>query len=174
MYAETDPRALRVLERALLSTGKTTRLRAVAMLARIDCSARSRWLQAAARDRDRAVREMACVVSAWVCGGDGPPWPAREDCVPNTVGGPEPASCSASDAPRGSRHDWEYVVEVWRGDGSLVGVFLATTCVEDDQHAKAIALGQAILATTSARADHFDPSEAGAFIVGKERAVRGW
>jgi hypothetical protein len=64
---------------------------------------------------------------------------------------------------------WEYAVEVWREDGLLVGVFLSMAGAEDDERAKRIALGQAILASCAAGGDPFDPSRAAPFIVGKRR-----
>jgi len=72
----------------------------------------------------------------------------------------------------GLRWEWEYAVEVWREDGLLVGVFLCTLIHEDDEHAKRIAVGQAVLASVSPTGDRFEPSTAAAFIVGKRRIRR--
>ncbi len=68
--------------------------------------------------------------------------------------------------------EWEYAVEVWASDGMLVGVFLCATCQEDSEHAKKIALGQAVLASAGPSGDRFDPSTAAAFIVAKQRVRR--
>jgi len=170
VYDETDPRALGVLERALHSTSRITRLRAVAMLARVRCAARERWLTAAEVDPDRAVRETALAVVAWVACPESPPWPVRED--PSYDELPDVSWERAADAAACLSWQWEYAVEVWRTDGLLVGVFLSTACKEDDEHAKRIALGQAILASCASRGDSFDPSEAASFIVGKRRVRR--
>jgi hypothetical protein len=173
MYAESDPRALRVLEDALGCANKGTRLRAVAMLARVNCPMRRRWLEAAMCDADERVRQTAHIVAAWTCRPDYPPWPTREE---RPLGEPEYQGVGAGpwrqDATR-VREGWSYVVEVWRSDGMLVGIYAATTCTEDDQHAKCIALGRAILDSTSAQGDHFDPSDAAAFIVEKRRVPWG-
>jgi hypothetical protein len=173
MYTEGDPRALRVLEDALGCTNKATRLRAVAMLARVACPMRIRWLDAAMRDSDPQVRETARIVVAWVCRPDRPLWPTREEC---SLGEPEYCAASPGVWPQDAlrvREGWSYVVEVWRSDGMLLGTYAATTCAEDDQHAKCIALGRAILDSTSAHGDHFDPSDAAAFIVEKRRVPGG-
>ena len=53
----------------------------------------------------------------------------------------------------------------------LVGVFPCVSCDEDDEHAKRIALGQAILASATPFGDAFDPSDAGTFIVAKARVI---
>jgi hypothetical protein len=169
MYTETDPRVLAVLERALRSTSRATRRRAVGMLARVECTPRERWLAVARKDVDAAVRETAVIVTAWVAPGDGQ-WPDRED--------PAFDRAVALDSPRpegeaGSGWRWEYAVEIWREDGLLVGVYLAVACQEDDEHAKRVALGQAILGSSSQGGEQFDPSTAAAFIVGKRRVFRG-
>ena len=169
MYTETNPRALHVLACALASGSKATRLRAVAMLSRVDCTSRSRWIQAAETDRDPGVRQMACIVSAWVCEVGDPPWPAREESAWDESAYELAGEHVELEIAAGVRYDWEYVVEVWRADGLPVGVFLAATCAEDDEHAKCIALGQAVLASASARGERFEPSEAAAFIIGKRR-----
>jgi len=173
MYTETDPQVLGVLQRALASTSRATRLRAVAMLGRLECAQRARWLDAACEDCDRAVRETAVIVSAWTAEPDEETWPQREDPAFDRVlaldcDGSAELECAAQ-----MRWGWEYAVEVWRGDGLLVGVFLSTSCGEDDEHAKRISLGQAILASASKGADRFDPGDAAAFIVGKRRVRRG-
>jgi hypothetical protein len=173
MYKESDPRVLRVLGDALGSANKGTRLRAVAMLARVDCPMRIRWLEAAMCDVDLRVRETAHIVAAWTCRPDYPPWPTREE---RPLGESEYCGAVAGVWPQDAarvREGWSYVVEVWRSDGMLVGVYAATTCAEDDQHAKCIALGRAVLDSTSAHGDHFDPSDAAAFIVEKHRVPRG-
>jgi len=173
MYTETDPRVLSVLSRALASSSRATRLRAVAMLARLDCEQRQRWLDGASEDRDGAVRETALIVSAWTAHSTGATWPEREDPAFDRV--PDLDCDDSAELERAAqmRWGWEYAVEVWRGDGLLVGVFLSTSCGEDDEHAKRIALGQAILASSSKGADRFDPGDAAAFIVGKRRVRRG-
>ena len=170
IYRENDPRALAVLARALRATSRATRVRAVAMLACVECTPRMAWLEHAARDDCRAVRDTAQVVLAWVTPVVEPPWPAREDMSlsaesPGALADSEPFS---ADEPR----EWEYVVEVWRDDALLVGVFLAAVNNEDDEHAKCIALGQAILASARPGQDPFEPSSAAAFIVGKRHVAR--
>jgi hypothetical protein len=168
MYRETDARVLDVLERALRSASRSTRLRAVAMLSRVECDRRYEWLADAGVDPDSAVRETACIVSAWTAGEPALGFPEREDPRFDA-----PAlfdvDAAAHDAHARFRWQWEYALEVWRDDGLLVGVYLATTCEEDDEHAKRIALGQAILASAAPRGDRFDPASAAAFIVGKRR-----
>ena len=173
MRYESDSRALVVIEHALASSSRATRLRAVAMLARMDCREREAWLQRACRDRDLGVRETAHVVCSWVCVAEGAPWPAREDLRER----------DATDARLGAQGDdgcevvlrqgrrWEYAVEVWNGDGLLVGVFVSTSFEEDDEHAKNIALGHAILASVSVYGDPFDPATAAAFVVSKTQVV---
>jgi hypothetical protein len=173
MYTENDPRVLRVLEDALGCASRGTRLRAVAMLARVDCPMRIRWLDAAMCDSDPRVRETAQIVAAWIRHSDRPLWPTREECSPG-----EPEYCGVDSGlwPHDTirvREGWHYVVEVWRSDGMLIGTYAATTCAEDDQHAKCIALGRAVLDSTSAHGDHFDPGDAAAFIVDKRRVPWG-
>ena len=171
MYVESDPKALRVLEFSLGSSNRVLRLRAVCMLSRVSCERREQWLATACGDSDPAVRETAMSVMAWTLQTDSPPWPQREDPtfdrIPQLV---EPEE--SLDTAVGLRWEWEYAVEVWREDGLLVGVFLCTTCQEDDEHAKRIALGQAVLASTTPTGDRFEPSTAAAFIVGKRRIRR--
>lgn len=171
MYVETDPRVLRVLARALESGSRPTRLRAVAMLACVACEPRERWLAVASHDADAAVRQTALIVSAWTMSGGEAGWPSREDPAFDRVAplGPTP-DVELESAVR-LRWQWEYAVEVWREDGLLMGVFLSTACEEDDEHAKRIAIGQAILASSGRNGDRFDPASAAAFIVGK-RQVR--
>ena len=171
MQKETDLRALVVVERALHSANRATRQRAVAMLARLACESRMRWLEDATHDRDAAVRDTAVIVLAWVVDPAEAPWPDREDSQPDSGRTP----CYPTAAARG-RSDvvwqWEYVVEVWRDDGMLVGSYLAATCNEDDEHAKRIALGQAILASVGPGGDAFEPDSAAAFIVAKRQVQR--
>jgi len=173
MYTESDPQVLSVLERALASSSRATRLRAVAMLSRVSCDRRARWLDAACEDPDRAVRETAAIVSAWTIESDGETWPQREDPAFDRIPGLRLDTSDELERAVETRWEWEYAVEVWRGDGLLVGVFLCTSCGEDDEHAKRIALGQAILASSVKGADRFDPGDAAAFIVGKRRVRRG-
>lgn len=164
-YRETDPRVLAVLERALGSNSRVTRLRAVAMLANVECGERSRWLDSALADGDSAVSQTAACVLAWVAEPSDEPWPRREDPRFDRVAGP-PSAQGLEEGPDG-RWRWEYVVEIWRDDGLLVGAYLVPTCEEDDDHAKRIALGQAVIASASRGADAFEPGSAAAFIVGK-------
>ena len=173
MYRESDPRVLGVLERALASSSRATRLRAVAMLSRVSCERRARWLGAACEDPDRAVRETAAIVSAWTLEVSQDTWPAREDPAFDRMPGLQPDPTDEFEGAVAGRWEWEYAVEVWRGDGLLVGVFLCTSCGEDDEHAKRIALGQAVLASSVKGADAFDPGDAASFIVGKRRVRRG-
>lgn len=169
MYTEGDPRVLAVLERAVHSGSRPTRLRAVAMLAIVACEQRNRWLAEACGDPDSAVRETALIVSAWAAvDGDGD-WPEREDPSFDVLAPLDPSADSQFDQAARFTWQWEYAVEVWREDAMLVGVYLATTCEEDDEHAKRIALGHAILANSSHYGDRFDPATAAAFIVGKRR-----
>ena len=171
MYEEIDPRVIRVLERALRSSNRTVRLRAVCMLANVSCTPRQQWLDRACRDSDPAVRQTATAIASWTAVIEPPPWPQREDplfdCVPDLT---EPEALL--DAGMGMRWDWEYAVEVWRDDGLLIGVFLCTTCQDDAEHAKKIALGQAVLASAGPSGDRFEPSTAAAFIVAKRQVRR--
>jgi len=171
MDEQGDPRALHVLDRALKSGSRATRLRAVAMLARFECEPRKRWLTEAEGDPDLAVRETALIVSAWTVACDGDAWPQREDPAFDRVAPLEPGGDAQLERSLRPRWQWEYAVEVWREDGLLVGVFLSTTCEEDDGHAKRIALGQAILTSSAPGGDAFEPQTAAAFIVAK-RQVR--
>ena len=172
LYREADPRVLAVLSGALTSSSRVTRLRAVAMLARLECPDRMRWLEGACDDSDEGVRSIACAVIAWTLVVRPAPWPAREnprfDRIPEELLGDEEEFESLA-APR---WEWEYSVEVWRADGLLLGVYLATTCAEDDEHAKRIALGLAILASADPSGDAFEPEQAAAFITGKRRVRR--
>jgi len=169
MSEEHDPRAIRVLARALRSTSRMTRLRAVSMLASINCNERTGWLEAACADPDAAVAQTALGVLAWVANPPEPPWPQREDPRYDRVAVPPGDVCPSTTPSGQSRWQWEYVVEVWRDDGLLLGSFVAATCADDDEHAKRIALGQAILANSSGRGDAFDAATAAAFIVAKRR-----
>jgi hypothetical protein len=173
MYEEADPRVIGVLSRALASSSRATRLRAVAMLARVRCAPRAFWLDIAGDDRDRAVRETAAIVSAWTLELDAASWPDRENMAFDRVADLDCDGSMELERSVQLRWEWEYTIEVWRGDGQLVGVFLSTSCGEDDEHAKKVALGQAVLASSAGGADRFEPSEAAAFIVGKRRARRG-
>lgn len=166
---DVDARALDVLERALESTSRITRLRAVSMLARVECARRTRWLEAACSDGDDAVAATARVVLSWIADPQQPPWPQREDPRFDRVAGPTADEVSQLAFDSALRWRWEYVVEVWRADGLLIGTFLAATCEEDDEHAKRIALGQAILANAGAKGESFDAGTAATFIVGKRR-----
>ena len=167
MYAENDPKALKVLGRALSSQSRIVRLRAVAMLAHVDCPRRDEWLEAASLDSDTRVSDMARTVQEWVRVVAEPSWPTREDPAfdPGVSAGHRAGAAAGDAAPRG----WEYEVEVWRGDGRLEGVFFAASDLEDDTRAKHIAMGQAILASVGCGSDRFDPESAVAFIVGKRR-----
>jgi hypothetical protein len=171
MNPEADSKALEVLACALESTSRITRLRAVSMLARFECPERGRWLDRACRDADEGVRSAAVAVCAWVAVPDEPCLPDREnpafDAIPRIV---DPII--ALEATASGNRSWEYSVEVWRHDGLLVGVFLSALCNEDDEHAKRIALGQAILASAGPGGDSFDPERAAAFIVGKRTVGR--
>jgi hypothetical protein len=169
VHAESDPRVLSVLSRALRSGSRATRRRAVAMLARVDCEPRARWLENACADPDPGVRETACIVMSWVAETKPAPWPEREDPGFDLLAPLDTMTEAAADRAAQFRWQWEYALEVWRDDGLLVGVFLATTCEEDDEHAKRIALGQAILANSAPGGERFDPALAAAFIVGKRR-----
>jgi hypothetical protein len=82
---------------------------------------------------------------------------------------PPPSPTAQDDATPAWR--WQYTAEVWASDGLVVGVFGSSSFGEDDEHAKRIALGQAILANAGPRADAFDPAGAAAFIVSKERIL---
>lgn len=117
------------------------------------------------------MRQTATIVSAWVVPYAEAVWPQREDPAFDRVAPLDPASDLQVERAMRLRWQWEYAVEVWRADGLLVGVYLTTSCEEDDEHAKRIALGQAILASSAPSGDAFDPADAAAFIVGK-RHVR--
>lgn len=166
---EDHQRELAVLSRALHSTSRVTRLRAVSMLARIDCRDRARWLEAACEDGDTAVRQTALLVLSWVTQPASAPWPQREDPRFDRVVRPKTLADPGQAPEAWSRWRWEYVVEVWRDDGLLLGSYVAATCEEDDEHAKRVALGQAILANSNGAGDTFDAATAAAFIVGKRR-----
>lgn len=169
---QADSRALAVLSRALHSTSRVTRSRAVAMLAHVSCPQRTSWLEEALSDADSSVAAIALLVLSWVSEVDEPPWPQRED--PSFDG----AAAASTEDPNGpaavsSRWQWEYVVEVWRDDGLLLGSYLVATCAEDDEHARRIALGQAILANAGGRGDPFDALTAASFIVDKRQLAGG-
>lgn len=169
VHKEEDSRALSVLARALQSTSRVTRLRAVSMLARVDCAHRAEWLETACADGDEAVASTALTVLSWVAEPDTPHWPQREDPRFDRVADSPADAAPWVDTGGRSRWRWEYVVEIWRDDGLLVGAYFAATCEEDDEHARRIALGQAILANAGGVGDAFDASTAAAFIVGKRR-----
>ena len=171
MYQEDDPRTLEVLNRALRSTSRSVRMRAVSMLAELSCEGHDEWLDSACQDRDLAVREVAAAVRSWTACVEPPPWPQREDPAFDLA--PRPLDHDVLlEASSDLGWQWEYAVEVWRGDGMLVGVFLCATCQEDIEHAKKIALGQAVLASTEPLGDRFDPSDAAAFVVAQRRVRR--
>ncbi len=170
MYTDSDPRVIEVLDTALRSSSRTVRLRAVCMLANVTCARRRDWLAAAYLDGDPAVRQAASIVISWTLDVETPPWPQREDPSFDRVA-PLADPETLLDAGVGLRWEWEYVVEVWRADGMLVGVFLCTTCQDDVEHAKKIALGQAVLASAGPSGDRFEPATAAAFIVA-QRQVR--
>ncbi|NTU71674.1 MAG: hypothetical protein HGB10_07650 [Coriobacteriia bacterium] len=138
------------------------------MLAHVDCEMRPTWLSAACLDSDESVATTAQAVLSWVLDPGVPPWPEREN-YDQGIAGPADAAGEVLGADPLSRWQWEYVVEVWRDDGLLLGVYLCPTCEEDDGHAKSIALGQAILANTGGKGDSFDARTAACFIVGKQR-----
>lgn len=169
--AEGYVRARSVLERALSSTSRVTRTRAISMLARCPMPERERWLERACTDSDEAVRETARTVLAWVAEPAGDrPWPDREDPAFDRV-----APCAAhvraeAELPAPVDAGWQYVLEVWRDDGMLVGVYFALTREDDDEHARRMALGQAIMASAGPLADRFDPETAAVFIVDKRQA----
>lgn len=170
MCTEADDRTRNVLSRALNSPSRALRMRAVLMLTTVDCPQRTAWIDAALRDRDPAVREAATLAACWTATpADARPWPAREEVPPLDE---EADALSGLEAAVAMSWQWEYAVEVWRDDGLLVGVFLATSFAEDDHHARAVALGQAILHSTGGGGDAFDPATAATFIVGKRRVPR--
>jgi hypothetical protein len=172
MYTDSDPRVIAVLEAALRSSSRTVRLRAVCMLANVSCARRSDWLAVAGVDTDAAVRQAATIVASWAVVVESPPWPQREDPSFDRVAHLADSE-TVLDAAASLRWEWEYVVEVWRADGMLVGVFLCTTCQDDVEHAKKIALGQAVLASTGPSGDRFEPATAAAFVVARRRVRRG-
>ena len=172
MYAETDPRVIHVLDVARGSSSRVVRLRAVCMMANMDFEQRADWLSAACSDSDSSVRQAASAVTSWTLVVAPPPWPEREDPAFDRVA-QLVESEALLDAGAELDWEWEYAVEVWAGDGMLVGVFLCATCQEDNEHAKKIALGQAVLASARPSGDRFDPSTAAAFIVAKQRVRRG-
>ena len=169
---ETNHRVLQVLSNALGSSSRATRLRAVAMLSRIECADRAGWLETALTDSDEGVRHTALMVVGWTLPVSSVPWPDRED--PGFDRTPE-VSPEAEDELESSvapNWKWEYSVEVWRADGLLLGVYLAVTCEEDDEHARCIALGQAILASAAPLGDAFESDRAATFITAKRRVRR--
>lgn len=177
MYIETGSNAFQILQRAMASPSAPLRVRAVAMLGAVDCALRLAWLETALHDRDAEVRLTAAAVLPYVIEPPVPPWPTREDprfdkAVQLAFDGLGDAETECGD---GFRWEWEYVVEVWREDGLLIGVFLAHTCNEDERHAGAIALGQAVLQSVGPCGEQFDSARAGAFVTEKRRIrkVRG-
>jgi HEAT repeat protein len=172
MYMESDPRVIEVLDVARRSSSRVVRLRAVCMLANVGFEKRAEWLTEACGDADLSVRQAAGAVIAWTLEPSPPPWPQRED--PEFDKTPELTEAEAAlDEGAELGWEWEYAVEVWAGDGMLVGVFLCATCQEDTEHAKKIALGQAVLASARPSGDRFDPATAAAFVVAKRRVRRG-
>jgi len=140
------------------------------MLATVMCPQRDAWLDCAILDPESIVREAAIAVASWVAEPRACTWPSREE-----VGDArEPTSEAADDLELAvaASWGWEYTVEVWREDGLCIGVFLSTSRLEDDEHAKKVALGQAVLATASGAGDGFDPATAATFIVEKRRTAR--
>jgi len=172
VYEETDPRVLRVLERALRSSSRTVRLRAVCMLANVSCTHGRGGLWGGCGDCYRAGRPAAAAVACWTAAVEPAPWPQREDPMFDRVSELVDAD-ELLEAATGLAWEWEYAVEVWREDGLLVGVFLCTTCQEDPEHAKKIALGQAVLASTGESGERFEPSTAAAFVVARRQVRRG-
>jgi hypothetical protein len=172
MYPDSDPRVIEVLDAALRSSSRAVRFRAVCMLANVSCTRRDNWLAVACLDDDAAVRQAASIVTSWTIDVESPPWPRREDpSFDRAAHLPEPET--VLDIHAGLRWQWEYVVEVWRADGMLVGVFLCTTCQEDVEHAKKIALGQAVLASAGPSGERFEPATAAAFVVAQRRVRCG-
>lgn len=171
MTFPADERSCAVLARALHSPSKALRLRAVLMLSTVACARRGAWIESALEDPERVVREAAAAVASWVAEPATPPWPRREDIRHEAD---VPAARADDDLEQGAvaSWEWEYAVEVWREDGLLIGIFLSTSCAEDDEHAKRMALGQAILSSADGAGDAFDPATAATFIVGKQRSVR--
>jgi hypothetical protein len=169
MYTERDPKAIKVLDFALRSSSRIVRLRAVCMLANVHCEQRAEWLLGACVDVDTAVRQAALAVTSWTIAVEPPPWPQREDPAFDRVLSLAEQPDELIDAGAGLGWEWEYVVEIWCSDGMLIGVFLCTTCQDDNEHAKKIALGQAVLASAGPSGDRFEPSTAAAFIVAKRR-----
>jgi hypothetical protein len=141
------------------------------MLANVSCDRSNEWLNEACSDPDVAVRQSASAVMSWTLSVPSPPWPQRED-----PGFDQVALLSEPEAllDSGASLDWEweYAVEVWGGDGMLVGVFLCATCQQDNEHAKKIALGLAVLASSRPDGDRFEPSTAAAFVVAKRQVRR--
>lgn len=169
MCSERDDRTHAVLARALNSPSRTLRLRAVLMLASVQCADRDVWLERAARDRDPAVRDAATIVGCWVATpGPTAEWPDREALREADA----PTDLAEAEFEAALDWRWEYAIEVWRDDGLLIGVFLSTACAEDDDHARSVALGQAILSASAGEGDSFDPATAATFIVGKRRTPR--
>ncbi len=172
MSTDTYLRSLRVLERALRSSRTSTRERAVAMLAHVDLLEREEWLARAEADRASSVRSMAALVAAWASAVPHGTWPEREEVADGTLAHAEPVgSAPGAPHPEGG-WKWEYLVEVWREDAVPVGLFVTATCDEDDEHARRIALGQAVLAVAPDRASSFDPGSAAAFVIAKRRERR--
>jgi len=167
---EGSLKAREVLGRALGSSSRVTRLRAVSMLARFACPQRADWLERACSDGDEAVRQTAIAVAAWVAQAPERPWPDREDTAFDRVPLAPAEVEVACEQPHSLGDGYQYVLEVWRDDGMLVGVYFASTREDDDEHARRMALGQAILASADPRGDAFDPAAAAVFIVDKRRA----
>jgi hypothetical protein len=142
------------------------------MLANVEFEKRAEWLIEACGDPDLSVRQTANAVIAWTLELSPAPWPQREDPEFDRTSQLMDAE-TMLDAGAELGWEWEYAVEVWAGDGLLVGVFLCATCQDDTEHAKKIALGQAVLASAKPSGDRFDPAAAAAFVVAKRRVRRG-
>ena len=169
---ETNHRVLKVLSGALASSSRATRLRAVAMLARIECAERAGWLETALTDSDEGVRDTALAVVGWTLRVSSAPWPDREDPGFDRIPEASPEAEDELEILVAPNWQWEYSVEVWRADGLLLGVYLAVTCEEDDEHARCIAMGQAILASAAPSGDAFESDRAATFITEKRRVRR--
>jgi len=141
------------------------------MLAIVLCPQRERWLECALQDPDSAVSETASIVQSWTQPPVSRACPARQVVATSLT--PDDGRSIRSERHRSRGDEWEYTVEVWGAGGTLVGSYYVTTCAEDDAHARSLALGQAILASSRGRADTFDPESAATFVVEKAHRRRG-